>query len=273
MKPAWYFFIFFSVGSCHVYGQEPAQLEGLIKKFAAILAFQEQENVYYTTETRTVETPFDPDKDSIPREGIFYKNGHCMYAGTGMDELFIEDSLTVQINHGTTTIWIDKLGKKDKEPMNGLSLTSKEITRMIAKGFTGTISTSPDGSAVIHLATRPPDFSGAGTSTAIALEYWESTGLPKSITVNIVRQQLADSLTVQAIKMEGRPYGELIKEIRGVEYLVTSHQIKVRFTKIEINQQSGRDIPTYRDKVIYNPATRKFSGVGIYSDYEITIAH
>lgn len=252
------------------YCQQASDTAALVKEFTKIMAFTVQPYLYYTTVTKMDARPLLNDKDTISANGVFYKNNGTMYCNTTKDEMYVDDSLVVQINNVNKTIWISKVDAYSREKMSALPVATKKMLEIVQKNYTISKSKTEDGFSRIRFETRKSPYSNSTTSAAVVLEYSELTQLPKSIIIEMSMKQPANDEMITAIKNEGVDEHKLLQNIGGVNYIVTMQRINVHFSNIENTKDKVSQIPSFMEKVTMDGSTGEYTGKGIYRDYEIT---
>lgn len=253
-----------------VYSQHSSDTAALVKEFTKVMAFTTQPYLYYTTVTKMDAIPLLNDKDTISANGVFYKNNNTMYCNTTKDEMYVDDSLMVQINNDNKTIWISKVDASNKGKLNMLPEATAKMLDMMQRNYTISKSKNEDGFSKISFETKKPPYSNSVTSAAVVLEYWEQTQWPKSITMEMSMKQPANEEMITAIKNEGVDENKLLQKIDGVNYLVTMQRIQIQFANIENRKEKVLQIPSCKEKITYNETTGEYTGKGIYGEYVIT---
>ncbi len=252
------------------YCQQASDTAALVKEFTKVMAFAVQPYLSYTTVTKMDAQPLLNDKDTISANGVFYKNNSTMYCNTTKDEMYVEDSVMVQINNVNKTIWISKVDTYTSEKMNALPITTKKMLDIVRRNYTISKSKLEDGFSSIRFETRKSAHSNSTTSAAVVLEYSEQTQLPKSINIEMSMKQPANDEMITAIKNEGVDENKLLQNIEGVNYIVTMQRINVQFSNIENTREKVAHIPSFTEKIEKDETTGEYIGKGIYQDYEIT---
>jgi len=88
--------------------QEKTDTAAMIKEFKKVMEFTRQPFVYVTTTTTVQSQPVLDAQDTLRTQGVFYKNETDLYYSTGQEEMYLQDSLLVQVNHDRKTIWISR---------------------------------------------------------------------------------------------------------------------------------------------------------------------
>lgn len=270
MSKVKYLVALFLLMSVSAQSQKGADTAALLKEFNKVMAFTSQPYLYYATITRMMADPIIESQDTLTMKGEFYKSNTEIYSNDGRSEMYLQDSLMIEVNNDRKAIWVRKVDVATKANLNLLPVSSKEIIEQFKKSYNiSKLSVSEDVSR-LNFVEKKPQFSTSATTTFIAVEYSEKTWLPKSIEITIELKQPASEEAIEAIKAEGLDEAALIKTINGEKQLVRSQKVSIVFTTIDNDKEKLAKMPSYQSNLGYDAATADFKGKGKYRDYEVT---
>jgi len=256
--------------SCTLYAQQPADTAALIREFSKVMAFTAEPYLYYTTTTRMSAEPVIEAIDTLVVAGEFYKHNTEIYSSNSRHEMYLQDSLMIEINNQSKTIWVRRVDVTTKDNLNVLPLNTKNMIDNFEKNYIISKSRITRELCRLNFEWRKPEHSTSATTTFISIEYSEKTWLPSFIEIEIQLKQPADEEMIAAIKAEGIDESKLIKTINGVKQVLRKQAIRIDFTSISNNMEKTLQIPAYKDNLEFNAERMEFTGKGKYKDYEIT---
>ena len=255
----------------NAHAQKKSDTAALIKEFNKVMSFTSQPYLYYTTITKMTAEPVIESLDTLTMAGEFFKNNTEIYSNDGRSEMYLQDSLMIEVNNERKTIWVRKVDVASKANLNLLPVSSKEITEQFKKNYSiSKLSVSEDVSRM-YFEERKPPYSTSATTTFIVIEYSEKTLLPRSIEISIEMRQPASDEVIEAIRAEGLDETKLIKTVNGEKQLTRHQNVSIVFTKIESSKDRLVKMPAYQANLEFEGTTMEFRGKGKYRDYEVTM--
>lgn len=265
-----YFFIVLLALCQAVYGQQKADTAALVKEFYRVMNFSVQPYVYYTTFSTMESDPVLEQKDTISMQGEFYKNQTDMYYRNGPDEVYLQDSLLIQVNNDRKTIWVSRVDMASKSKLNSLPMGSKQLLEIMRKQYTMQQTMMGGGMARVSLETKQL----AGRSTVVTstmnLDYTVADHLPRAMNIEMRMLQPADDEMVEQIKSQGVDETKLIQVIDGKRYLVRRQKVNTAFTNINNTAEKAGQMPSWKNMLLFNSADQSFSAQGSVAAYEVT---
>jgi len=265
-----YIVIVFFLFCNSVYGQQNTDTATLIKDFTKIMSFTSQPYLYYTTTTKMSAEPVLESMDTLSMTGEFFKNNTEIYSSTRKEEMYLQDSLMIEINNDRKTIWVRKVDMATKMNLNILPVNTGEMLDKFRKDYVISKSTVSDGVSRLNFEERKQEHNTSATTTFVTVEYSEKTYLPQVIEILIELKQPADEQVIDAIKTEGLDESKLIKMVDGVKQLVRKQKVSIVFTSIDYGREKLAKMPSYKSNFEFDVRTQEFSGKGLYRDYEVT---
>jgi hypothetical protein len=242
----------------------------LIKEFNRIMGFTAQPYVHYTALTRLSATPVMDPRDSSSFVAEFYKANNDFYSNSSVEELYMEDSLMVQVNKERKTIWVSRVDVDSKDKLSKMPFSTKDALEQVQKNYTITKSVKAENKARLVFETRRGESSTAATKTTITLEYDERSLLPSQLDIDIVLTQPVDEEMNAAFAEDGTDKSKLVKVIGGVEYLVRNQRMSTLFTMIGNDKVKALTKPSYKSVLLYDEVNRQFAAQAGYKEYEVT---
>jgi hypothetical protein len=252
------------------YAQSNKDTTAMVKEFNKVMSFALQPYLYYTTLTRMDALPVLEQRDTASIYGVFYKNETNLYYKNGQDEIYLQDSLLVQINDDQKTIWIRKVDMSTRDNLNVSPLGNKKIQDLFRKGYTIDKSIVDDRRMRMDFMTKQPVSTGAGITTQIGLEYQRDSYQPLLMDMNIKMQEPASDELLAALKTEGIDDARLVQTIDGTKYVIRKQQVSISFSAIDTSREKAMQMPDWKTKLQYNESNGEFAGKGAYSEYERT---
>lgn len=251
------------------YSQPSADTAALIKEFNKVLAFTVRPFLYYSTITKMNAVPVLGVEDTGSKRGEYYKNGDNIYYSNQKDEIFLEDSFLVQVNHDHKTIWISKVDKDVKEKMNVLPLTNKNVSEIFRKNYS--ISRTALGNGVARLNFETKGGSGiSGVKTQIRLEFNENDFLPRKMEIEVNMQEPAEDELLELLRNEGVDAMQTVQVIDNEKYIIRKQQLTIIFSDMDTSREKAFQAPTWKGILDFNSSGAVFTGKGIYKEYEVT---
>lgn len=242
----------------------------LIKEFNKVMSFAVQPYVYFKTDTRMEADPVVQKEDTINMTGVFYKNGTEVYSRNGGDEMFLEDSLWIQIDHENKKIMISRVNLETKGNINLLPLDKKKMQDMLREGFTITKTIESNGIAGFTFENRQLQDSVLDVRTRINVQYSTKEYFPTLLSMDASFKKRTDPETLEQLKNEGINLRGIAVNEQGIDYLVRHQKFTIRFERPEFSKELSSRIPLWQERLNFNSLTGEFSGKGEFRDFEIT---
>lgn len=270
MKKMKYLLLALMITGYNVYAQQPADTAALIREFNKVMSFTAQPYLYYSTTTRMSAEPVIEAMDTLSMTGEFYKHNTDIYSNNSRQEMYLQDSLMIEINNQNKTIWVRKVDVATKDNLNVLPVNTKVMIDNFSKNYIISKSKISGEISRLNFEGRRFEYSTSATTTWISIEYSEKTWLPNLIEINIELKQPVDEEMIEAIKAEGIDESKLVKTINGVKQVSRKQKIRIDFTNINNDREKTAQIPTYKTRLEFDANAMEFTGKGQYSNYEIT---
>jgi hypothetical protein len=252
------------------YCQQTTDTAALIQEYNKVMSFTAQPYIHYTTLTQLGASPVLQSQDTASMHGEFFKNNTDIYSNNVKEEMYLQDSLMVNINNDRKTIWLNKVDVDTKQKLNVITAFGKEVQEIMKRNYIISKPESSGSTSRLVFETRKPQSSIAISNTRITIEYDSKTFLPQDINIEISMKEPVDEEVLAALKEEEVDEKKLVQEIEGVKYLIRKQSMHILFTTIKNDKETVEKIPLYTSCLDYNVITQEYTGKGKYKDYEVT---
>lgn len=239
----------------------------LVREFNKVMSFSVQPFLHYTTITKMDASPILQETDTLSVKGEFFKNGNNIYYRSSQEEMFVEDSFFIRIDNEKKTILISKVDVDTKDKMNLLPLSTRKMQKLFEKEYAVSKIAVDEKSSRLNFHASSENLSGI--TTDIGLQYSDKKKTPELMQLIVRMKQPATDEMVQQVKSNSQER-QLIQVIDGQPYLVRRQSVTIRFEDIDYSKEKAMQIPSWQNRIGFNPADGVFTGKNKYSDYEIT---
>lgn len=251
--------------------QSSVDTTAIIKTYNKVMSFANKPYVHYTTLSKMQAQPILEAKDTMQIIGEFFKADTDMYYKNGDEEVYIQDSFMVKINHNRKSILVAKLDKNAKEQLGKSTANMKPFNEAMRKQFIVSTSTLENGDSKLSLQSKIQPIQRP-TSTTIDLVYSSDDLLPKSMTVVIKLSQPATEEVLGMIKEQGLKTSDLLQTIDGKQYVIRSQTVQSNFSNIQDTKEAVADMPKWTDCLQYDSTNKTFSAKAeAIKEYDISI--
>ena len=254
--------------SCRALAQPAADTAAVIREFDDVMAFAVQPYVHFTSVMALHSGPMLPPGDTGRiLHSNFYKYEDNLYYGNEQEEMYLQDSLMIRVNHRQKVIQISKVDVSTKKNMDILPLKRADRQRLLRNRYT--IAKMPDRGDTGVIVIRPQAGRSAGQSmnTEILMEYTKSSHLP--LLMRMTTLQRTSEAMSGALKANGFDVVHMSEERDGIRSLIMTQTASMRFETMETAKETARHMPLWTDKIAYDPMSGNYMGKGDYSDYRI----
>jgi hypothetical protein len=242
-----------------------------IRDFNDVMAFAVQPYVFFKSTTSLMTGPMVNGRDSITRlHGKFYKCGEDMYYGTEAEELFLQDSLMIRIDHHRKAITIQRIDMATKKNIDLLPLKKPDLQKLIRGRYL--IAETPAGgdTAVISIRSQPAKMPARWQNAEMRLEFSKESHLPLVMEVIMrVRQEGSDPVRNLLIK-QGFDVDDMRDSLSGVSFFVLNQAAVVRFDEVSTTRDKAIQMPLWTEKLAYDRNAGLFTGLGTCVGYAVT---
>lgn len=248
--------------------QTDTSLAAIVGNFGKIIAFTNQPYLHYTTVTKMNAIPTFEPNDTATLLGEFFKYKDNFYSNNGLEEIYIQDSFMVRVNHERKSIWISKIDSVTEKRMDMLPLSLKQL-QVILKTYVIT-------QTVLNNNIERMDFSeklrnnNKVTTTSLGLEYNIKNFLPITIDIKATIRQPAEDGILTAIDNEHVDSTQLFAVIDGAKFLVRIQSMHLAFSNIDHTKETAMKMPSWRTVLDYDSANNEFLATAAYISYEVT---
>jgi len=229
-----------------VYGviaQDRVDTNAVIKELNQVFSFSVQPYLHYSSVLRVYMDPII-DKSASERtlHSEFYKVQDDMYYGNEDEEVYLQDSLMIRINHARKTIQLGKVDVATKKGVDVLPLNSKSMQKMIREQCI--VSEEKAGGDTMHINVRSREkrMPQGMTSSNILVTYHKRTHLPMSMEMSMRVSNDGASMSQTA---------------------------SISFGEIQMMAEKAMQMPVWRAQVDYDSDSGNYIGKGRCEGYEV----
>jgi hypothetical protein len=248
--------------------QSAADTAAVIGEFDEVMAFAVQPYVHFTCVMALHAGPMLPPGDTGRiLHSDFYKYEDNLYYGNEQEEMYLQDSLMIRVNHHQKVIQISKVDVATKKNMDILPLKRTDRQKLLRNRYT--IGKMPDRGDTGVIVIRPQAGRTAGESmnTEILMEYAKSSHLP--LLMRMTTRQRASETVAGALKANGFDVVHMVEEEAGIRSLIMTQTASMRFETMDTTKETAMHMPLWKDKIAYDPMSGNYMGRGDYTDYRI----
>jgi hypothetical protein len=260
-------FLLLATGA-RVFAQPAADTAAVIREFDDVMAFAVQPYLHFTSVMALHSGPMLPPGDTGRiLHSNFYKYEDNLYYGNEQEEMYLQDSLMIRVNHHQKVIQISKVDVATKKNMDILPLKRMDQQKLLRNRYK--IGKMPDRGDTGVIVVRPQEGRMAGESmnTEILMEYTKSSRLP--LLMRMTTRQRASETMSGALKANGFDVVHMSAEENGIRSLIMTQTASMRFETMETTKEMAMHMPLWKDKIAYDPMSGNYIGKGEYSDYRI----
>jgi len=245
--------------------QEEQDTARLLNEFRKVMSFNIQPYIYYNSVTKITSIPIIEVGDTLTETSVFYKNRNDLYYSNGHMDMYLQDSLLIQVNRERKTIWISKVNSENMENRNTLPLKKAELEKMFTRKYNiKKVITSE------NIPRLTFDTKSMNTGTSISLEYDENKYFPILMEFEISMKQPVTGEILTELRNEGTDVTKIVQKIGNEEYFIRTQKMIVAINGIDITGKKSAQMPLWKEKIDYDGVLGEFVGKGEYSTFEVT---
>jgi hypothetical protein len=250
--------------------QRSADTTAVIREFNDVMAFSVQPYLHYTSVISMRTGPMAPSADTGRiLHGSFYKYDNDLYYGSEQEEMYLQDSLMIKVDHRHKTIQVSKVDVATKKNMDLVPLKKMDQQKLLRSHYT--ISKRPDEGDTASIVIRSQAAMNVGQSRGeeILMEYTKQGHLPLLMQITVrIREQESDQVK-NILKSSGFDVQQMKEDMGGQPSLVMTQTASVQFGAMETTREAAMQMPLWKEKLFYDPVSGSYSGKGDYSGYRI----
>ena len=249
--------------------QTDTSIAAIATDYGKVMAFTKQPYLHYTTVTTMQSMPIFEAKDTATLRGEFFKCLDNFYSNNGLEEIYIQDSFLVSVNHERKSIWISKVDMASKNKMDLLSVTSMQMQALLIKNYASTQMVLNDSTSRLDFSAKEKNNSKA-ISTSLRLEYNSKIFLPTILEIKAKVRQPAEEEILAAINNENIDINKIYEVIDGVNFLVRTQEMHIVFNDINYAEAIAIKMPSWKTVLHYDTMQNEFIATLSYTGYEVT---
>ena len=241
----------------------------MITDFNKVMAFSVQPYLHYKAAMKMSSTPIIQAEDTLSTESEFYKNLNNICFRNSLGEMFIADSLFIEIDKRHKKITLSRIDENTLKKMNVLPLNSKEMRELFKQRYTISRNGSPGSMNKLNFSSKQSQDSTMSVVLNIGLQYSVKDYLPEVIEMSIDMKQQLSGDDIQQMIAEDPASKQMVHTENGTDYLKRTQKVTITFGDIDNTEFSVAKMPNWKENINYNLSTGELTPTGIYSDYEI----
>lgn len=260
----------FTIALQKVSAQTSVDKTDFVANYGKVMAFIKQPYLHYNTVTTMNAIPVFEPKDTATLVGEFFKYLDNFYSNNGLEEIYVQDSFLIRVNHERKTIWISKVDRVAEKSIDLLPASAKNMQASLLKNQTVSQRSLHDSILRIDFITKP-DSDTKAIMTSMGLEYNKNSFLPTAMQITAKIRQPEDQETIEELEKYHIDSGKLIEIKDGSRFLVRTQQLNVAFKNINNTREVAQKIPSWKSVLDYNPVNNEFIPTAFFSTYEVTL--
>jgi hypothetical protein len=258
------------IGALNAGAQRVADTMAILRDFDDVMNFAVQPYVHFTAKVTIQNGPMVPPGDTGRlMHAEFYKLHDDLYYGVEAQELYLQDSLMVRVDHEHRMVQIERVDVATKKNLDLLPLKRKDKDKLFRSRYSASRVPGQGDTAEIRFASAPLAHYPGSRALTTRVVYTRTTHLPLLMAIKTsVWEPESDAATTE-LRSNGFNVQQMKQETGGVRGLVMSQTTAMQFTNIQLTEQSVSAMPQWTRRLSYDPATGKFSAIGICDGYRV----
>lgn len=251
--------------------QERQDTTASIKAFNKVMEFAVQPDLYYTSTTSIHSVPaIRVPGNTAVLHNVFYKVNNDLYYGNEQEEVYLQDSVMITVNHIRKTILINKVDVATKEKMDLMPLKKASMQKMLRERFV--ISQQKRQGDTLAITIRSQDRTNLGNmaNTEMVVLYSKPGYLPYAMEVTQQMRQPASEQLLAVLNSQGLMTQTTLTETQGVKYINMSQTATINFSAIETSGKKSREMPLWKSSLVFDDQLQSFKGINKCAEYEVT---
>ncbi|MES2430942.1 MAG: hypothetical protein V4556_08395 [Bacteroidota bacterium] len=245
--------------------------KALIEEFNKVITFTSSPIITYQSTTRLNSMPVIQLQDTMSSQEIFYKINNSIYTKSNSSEIYLQDSVYIQIDNLSKTVIINKIDTASYSSFNASPLANKDLQKAFANNYTFNKKIIDKQNDIVELTIEPiPDtvLMDQSINLSFILQYNSETFLPQNMqTIAVVKQYVTEEMQ-QELAAKGINTIGLIQKEGEHDFYVHKQILKVVYNNISTTKVNT--IPLWQQHFVYDKDKEEFVGTGTYKDYIVT---
>lgn len=250
-------------------GQKSADTTDLIAELGDVLAYSRRPDIRLLTETKLSASPILYPTDTAFLKGEFARFEGRIYSSNGNDELFVEDSIMVQVNKERKSIWLTKINPDLYSGDYQFNKIDKSVLKGIRDGRLIRKSAIDNKRSKFTVEDKQDTIQAASVFNKLEVLYNNQTKLPEKILITVSMQENLDDNMREIISEECLDSTALIKSFNGKRVVVRQQTMEIKFSSVENYNPKNKNCPLRSAVVQYNAVKDQYMAIGVYRDYEV----
>jgi hypothetical protein len=250
--------------------QRTSDTAAVIKELDAVMGFAVQPYVHYTSVMAMLTGPMLPPGDTgriVHADFYKYKDDLCYRSEA--QEVYLQDSLMVQVDHQHKVIQIGRVDVATKKNMDLLPLKRKDRDRLLRNRYTITKLPDQGDTSAIVLKSQTGGTRENPIGTEVMMQYTKSGHLPLLMRLTVRQREPASAAMSAVLRTNGFDVQRMTEEAGGVRSLVMTQVASMRFGEVELTEEKAMGMPLWKERLSYDAASGEYRGKGSCSGYQI----
>jgi hypothetical protein len=242
----------------------------VIRQLNDVMAFAAQPYVYYSSTTTLRAGPMRNVMDTgMVLHGKLYKVGDDFYYGTEAEEMLVQDSLMIRINHDRKEITVQRLDMTTKKNIDLLPLKKVDMQRLLRNRYLISELSGSGDTGVITIQSHDNKEMTRLQSSEMRVEYRKENHYPVLIQITTRMRQDGTEQAREMLRSEGFDVERMQAKFNGLPCFVVNQTSTVRFDELSIDKEQAQHMPRWKEKLVYDQRSGQFSGMGHCTGYTV----
>lgn len=226
-----------------------------IAEFKELFSFGVSNNIKYTLHTSFNANPVLDKADTLQVFTTYMRKENLVYYKNNFEEMYLNDSLLVTIDHEQKQIKIEQLKQGDFEKLSIVNVNTKLFTNLLKDRFT--ISKKQIGSDSVKYELVSKDSVIQNKDNFSKIEVYNLLGqkVPLNLTFSSSQKMPLQAQDIAQLKQMDNKIEKQYVVFEGETFLQRNQQMKWFFTSFSNNVQAI-DVPAYSSKISLQSFTK-----------------
>ncbi|MHA4808142.1 hypothetical protein ACX0G9_08540 [Flavitalea flava] len=270
MKKLKYLVYFLMVATLKVSAQNVPDTGAVIREFNKVMSFAIRPYLHFSSLISMRSGPMVDQETNISLlHNEFYKIDDELYYGNEREELYLQDSLMIRINHLRKTIQLNKIDLATKKKMDILPLKKMDAQKLLREQYTIAEISEKEDTGQILIRSREKRGVQGFTSSEMKIRYARGSHLPVLMEITMKVRQPESEQIKEIYRSRGFDIGKMMLEMGGEKSLEITETASISFGPIGMTKENAMTMPLWEEKITYDDQLKRFSGKGQCEGYEV----
>ena len=258
------------IGTLGGRAQKVADTMAIIRDFDNVMEFAVQPYVHFTAKVILSNGPMLPPGDTgRVMHAEFYKLRDDLYYGIEAQEVYLQDSLMVRVDHEHRMIQIDRVDVATKKNLDVLPLKRKDKDKLFRNRYSASRVAGRGDTTEIRFASAPAARYPGSRALAVRVVYSRNAHLPLLMEITTTVWEPESEEATAGLRSNGFNVQQMKQETGGVRGLVMSQTAAMQFGSVQLTEQSAGAMPLWTRRLAYDPVSGEFSAIGVCDGYRV----